>query len=101
MICKFNIFKIRKVQRTEPKFTFPSEFHVSPGDGDVSPRVNHLMLLEVAGLAEALAALRALVWPLASVHSLVFLQVSAVAEAPAAVRARVRLLARVAALMNA
>lgn len=59
------------------------------------------MLLQMAGLAEALAALGALVWPLAGVHALVFLQVSAVAEAPAAVRTCVRLLPRVAALVDA
>lgn len=59
------------------------------------------MLLQMAGLAEALAALWALVRPLARVHALVFLQVSTVAEAPAAVRARVRFLPRVAALVDA
>lgn len=81
-----------------------SELHVPPGDGgdgDMSSRVDHLVLLQMAGLTEALAALWALVRPLACVHTLVFLQVSAVAEAPAAVRARVWLLARVAALVDA
>lgn len=65
-----------------------SELHVPPGDGgdcDVSSCVDHLVLLQVAGLTEALAALRALVRPLACMHTLVFLQVSTVAETSAAV----------------
>ena len=60
-----------------------------------------LVLLEVGGLAEHLAALMASVRPLPGVHALVLLEVSGVAEASAAVAAGVRLLARVAAQVDA